>query len=117
MSWTHLFDPINTSIQFAAWAGAAVYLAFRRSFGWSVVLTVFFVTQLGAFYLTIPLANRFGLAMQLAFTAFCIGALGFLIGGAIFSLLQNLHDDPQGTVTWAWRLWRGGVGPKDGGTP
>ncbi len=115
----HWFDPINTSIQWAAWWGAAFYLVARRNFGWSVVLPVVFITQILAFYVTIPFAMWRGWSMgTYIFIAFCIGAVGFLISGAIFNVLQSLHDDPQGTVSFWWRLWRGLAprdDPKDGG--
>lgn len=124
MNVTHLLDPVTASNLFAAGFGSTVYLVIRRNFGWSIVLTVFFVALVSAFYLTIPFALALGWSMAwYIFIAFCIGAFGFLIWGSIFNLLQTLHDDPQGTLSYWWRMWKGGGGnlaqrnPKDGGEP
>lgn len=113
MQLPHLLDPEQARIATAAGFGSFVFLVVKRNLGWAFVLTLFAVGQITAYYFTIPLALWRGWSMQAyGVIGFTIGALGMLIWGAIIQFAQSLHDDPRGTLSWAWRLWKG----KDGGS-
>ena len=87
-----------------------------RKLGWFYVLTLFLVGQITAYYFAVPIAIWRGLSMDYyGVVGFIIGLLGMLFWGAVIALAQNLHDDPRGTVTWLYGLWKGrGAGPGGG---
>jgi hypothetical protein len=109
MTW--LLDQMQTAIQTAAGFGSFVYVLVTRKMGWINVLTLFLVGQITAYYVTIPLAVWRGFTPSYyGVLGFSIGALAMLIWGAVINVAQSLHDDPKGTLTGFWRLWRGGNG-------
>lgn len=103
----HFFTPQQTSILTAAAAGSFIALLLTRKIGWLHVLTLFAVGELTAFYWTVPIALKFGLTDWLSNVAFSLGALGMLIWGAILKVFERVHDDPTGTISWAYGLWKG----------
>lgn len=114
MDASHLLDPTQAKIATAAGLGSFVFLMTTRNLGWVFVLTLFLVGQFTAFYFTIPIAEWRGWSMQTyGVIGFTIGALGMMLWGAVIKLVQNLRDDPAGTLTWIWRLWKGGSSPED----
>lgn len=111
-------DPDQVRIATAAGFGSFVFLMVTRNLGWVFVLTLFLVGQFTAYYFTIPVAMWRGWPMtSYGVIGFTIGALGMMLWGAVIKFAQNLHDDPAGTVSWFWRLWRGnGNSGESGGT-
>lgn len=114
MELQHLFSPDQTQIATATAAGSFVALLVTQRPGWLHVFTLFVVGQITALYWTEPMVAWFGWTMA-AYRpfGFIFGAVGMLIWGGILSLVQQLHDDPLGTITWAWGLWRGNNGRRD----
>lgn len=105
---THLIDPEQARIATAAGFGSFVFLTLTRGLGWVYVVTLFVVGQITAFYFTMPIAEWRGWSMQTyAVIAFTIGALAMLAWEAVIKFAQTFRDDPAGTVTSVWRLWRG----------
>jgi hypothetical protein len=120
MQFPHFLSPEEARIATAAGFGSFVFLMITRNLGWVYVLTLFVVGQITAYYFTIPVTVWFGWSMNAyGVAAFMTGAFAMLFWGAVIHLAQKLHDDPMGTLGWAWRLWRGGAGgdPKSGDTP
>ena len=110
----HLIDPIAARNAIAAGFGSFMCILVTRKMGWLNVLTLFIVGQITAYYFTVPIAAWFGRAPNMyGVIGFTIGAFAMMVWGALINLIQNLHDDPQGTITWLWRLVKGGAGPPD----
>lgn len=118
MEAPHLLDPDQARIATAAGLGSFVFLMVTRNLGWIFVLTLFLVGQFTAYYFTMPIAEWRGWSMAAYPTiGFTIGSLGMVAWNAVIKLGQTLSDDPMGTVTWAWRLFRGGGQPPTGSPP
>ena len=112
MDWLHLFPPEKAGIQTATAAGSLVALMVTRKYAWVHALTLFIVGQITAFIWTVPIAEAFRWSTDYyGPIGFLIGMIGMLIWGGVIALGQNLADDPRGTLSWAFRLWRGD--PKD----
>lgn len=104
----HFFSPQQTSIMTAAAAGSFIALLVTRKPGWLHVLTLFLVGELTAFYWSDIIVAWLGWSPDtVKNVAFTIGALGMLVWGAIVNLFQKVHDDPTGTIDWAYGLWKG----------
>lgn len=105
----HLVDPITARELIAAGLGSFVFLLVTRRLGWLSVLSLFIVGQITAYYFTMPIAAwlRYGDA-ALGPIGFFIGLTAMLFWGGVLTLVQKLHDDPLGTITYLLRLWRGG---------
>src|SRR5262245_48455617 len=104
----HLINPEQVPIQTAAGFGSFVFLVMTRKLGWINVAILFAVAQLTAFYFTMPFALWWGWSMAMyGPLGFTIGAFAMIGWSAVLALATKLQDDPQGTLTWAWRLWRG----------
>jgi hypothetical protein len=107
MDFSHLFTPEKAGIQTATAAGSLVALLTTRKYAWAHALTLFMVGQITAFYWTVPIAETFKWGTEYyGPVGFFIGAVGMLIWGGIIALGQNLSQDPMGTLTWAFKLWR-----------
>lgn len=108
LNFPHILDPDEARIATAAGFGSFVFLMITRNLGWLYVVTLFGVGQVTAYYFTVPIALWRGWTpSSYGVIGFTIGAFGMLLWGAVIKLAQNLHDDPRGTVSWAWRLWKG----------
>lgn len=125
----HVIAPEQVPIQTAAGFGSFVFLMITRKMGWINVLVLFVVAQLTAYYFTIPIAHWRGWSSDMYGTlGFTIGVFAMVAWGALLSLATQLQEDPKGTVTWLWRLWKGRReeeprpdrdyrDPRDGGIP
>lgn len=108
MDFFHFFPPEKAGIQTATAAGSLVALLTTRKYGWLHALTLFVVGQITAFYWTLPIAEAFKWNMDFyGPIGFSIGAVGMVIWAGVVALGQNLAEDPRGTLTWAFRLWKG----------
>ena len=111
----HLLEPEQVRIATAAGLGSFVYLMVTRNLGWIYVLSLFAVGQFTAFYFTVPVAAWRGWSMATyGLLAFVIGAMGMLLWSTVIKIANNLHDDPWGTASRAWKLWRGGSSDSGG---
>jgi len=119
MEFPHILDPTQVRIATAAGLGSFVFLMVTRRLGWFYVLTLFLVGQITAYYFTEEIATWRGWSMEsYGVIGFTIGLLGMLFWGAVLTLAQSLHDDPRGTVTWLYGLWKGrGNSNQGGGNP
>lgn len=107
MFW-HIIEPTQVPIQTAAGFGSFVFLMITRKMGWINVLILFAVAQITAYYFTVPIAMWRGWSPQMYGTlGFTIGAFAMVAWSAVIALATSFRDDPKGTLTWAWRLWRG----------
>lgn len=110
----HWIDPARVNVQGATAAGSFVALLSSRKYRGLHAITLFVVGQVTAYYWTLPLAEAFHWNMNFyGPIGFSIGAVGMLIWGGIVALAQNLYDDPKGTLTWAWRTWKGNSNASD----
>lgn len=101
-------DPAHAATAAAAAAGSLTALLVTRKYRGLQALTFFVIGQFTAFYFTVPLAMWFGFGDgALGWIGFTIGVVGMLFWAAVLSLVQNVVDDPKGTITWAWSLWKG----------
>lgn len=104
----HFFTAQQVGIMTAAAAGSFVALLVTRKPGWLHVLTLFFVGELTAFYWSDSVIMLLGWSQEyVKNVAFTIGAVGMLLWGGVLNLFQKVNDDPFGTISDLWGLWRG----------
>jgi len=89
-------------------AGLCTLIVLTRKFGWQAIVSSLVITELTTVFFVVPLLMLRAWA-QASYrpTAFVVGFGGTLILGAVATFLEKLRDDPQGTVGWIWRLWKG----------
>jgi len=103
-----LIDSMQAAIAAAAAAGSFTALLVTRKYRGLQACAYFVIGQFTAFYFTVPVADWLELSERAyGWIGFTIGVVGMLFWGAAVSLFQALVEDPKGTLSWAWSLWKG----------
>ena len=89
-------------------AGLCVLIVLTRKFGWISIVSSLVVAEITTIAVVVPLLMLRAWSLgSYRPTAFAVGFAGTFVLGAIANLLEKLSADPQGTVGWAYRLWKG----------
>lgn len=113
MNGVHLLTPVEADMMIWAAAGLCVLIMLTRKFGWASIVSSLIVTQLTTIGFVVPILMLRGWEPgSYRPAAFAVGFGGTLVMGAVATFLEKLKDDPQATVGWAWRLWKGQGGDK-----
>ena len=89
-------------------AGLCVLIVLTRKFGWAAIISSLVVSQLSIVFFVVPflMLRAWSMAAYRP-TAFAVGFGGTFVLGAVATFLEKLREDPQGTVGWIYRLWKG----------
>jgi len=109
----HLLSALEADMVITTAAGLCVLIILTRKFGWGAIVSAFVVTEITTIFLVIPILMLRAWSMA-AYrpTAFAVGFGGTFVLGAVAVFLEKLREDPQGTIGWAWALWKGRGGEK-----
>lgn len=109
----HLLTPTEADMMIWTAAGLCSLILLTRKFGWASIVSSLVVTELTTISVVVPILMLRAWS-QSAYrpTAFAVGFGGMFVLGAIATFLERLRDDPQGTVGWAWKLFKGQGGEK-----
>ena len=104
----HLLSPVDADMMVWTAAGLISLILLTKKFGWAPIVSSLIVAELTMIGFIVPsLMLRNWPIGAYRPTAYAVGFGGTLILGAVVNFLEKFREDPEGTASRLWGLWKG----------